>query len=508
MTARTVAGRPARVTVVGDTLLDVDWSGDVDRVCPDAPAPVLEQRDERLRPGGAGLAAMFAAGSGARVTLITALGDDAEGATVRSLLSDAGITVVDLGLAGPTPVKLRVRASGQSLVRVDRGCAPVARTGAWPDAATAAVQRADAVLVSDYGRGMAGQAAFAALLPSVDAPVVWDPHRRGPRPPHGLDLLVPNRDEGGMLAGHAGHAAEAADADEWLADELARRFGCAVALTLGGDGALVAEPGASPVVVPVDPVAGDACGAGDRFAAAAVVARAAGAPVVEAVTAAAAAARAHVGAADDGTWSVRPLPLGSPDVTAGAGGAADNRGQSPPESGGRRTGLGRAPAATFSPSVAATATSTDAVGLARAVRATGGTVVVAGGCFDVLHAGHVQLLEAARRLGDCLIVCLNSDSSVRRLKGRRRPVNPAEDRSTMLRALGAVDAVHVFDEDDPCAALELLRPHLFVKGADYADAPLPEQQVLSRWGGEIVFVPVVPDRSTTRLLEIAAGRAG
>ena len=502
MTARTTAGRPARVTVVGDTLLDVDWSGDVDRVCPDAPAPVLEQRDERLRPGGAGLAAMFAAGSGARVTLITALGDDAEGATVRSLLTDAGITVVDLGLAGPTPVKLRVRASGQSLVRVDRGCAPVARTGAWPDAATAAVQRADAVLVSDYGRGMAGQAAFAALLPSVEAPVVWDPHRRGPRPPHGLDLLVPNRDEAGILAGQPG---DAAHDDQGLADELARRFGCAVALTLGGDGALVAEPGAAPVVVPVEPVAGDPCGAGDRFAAAAVVARAAGAPVVEAVTAAAAAARAHVGAADDGSWSVRPLPLGSPDVTPST---ADKREQSPPESGGRRTRLGRAPAATFSPSVAATDAATDAVGLARAVRAAGGTVVVAGGCFDVLHAGHVQLLEAARRLGDCLIVCLNSDSSVRRLKGRRRPVNPAEDRSTMLRALGAVDAVHVFDEDEPCAALELLRPHLFVKGADYADAPLPEQQVLSRWGGEIVFVPVVPDRSTTRLLEIAAGRAG
>jgi len=128
-----------RVTVLGDTLLDVDWTGPVERVCPDAPAPVVDQRDERARPGGAGLAALFAAAHGADVTLVTALGADAEGDLVRSLLDTAGVRVVDLGLAGPTPVKLRVRSAGQSLVRVDRACSPVVAPGPWCDAAGEAV---------------------------------------------------------------------------------------------------------------------------------------------------------------------------------------------------------------------------------------------------------------------------------------------------------------------------------------------------------------------------------
>jgi rfaE bifunctional protein nucleotidyltransferase chain/domain len=473
---------PPRVTIVGDALLDIDWSGAVERVCPDAPAPVLDQRDERSRPGGAALAAAFAAAAGAEVTLVTALGGDAEGDVVRSSLAAAGVAVLDLGLAGPTPVKLRVRSDGQSLVRVDRGCSPVIAPGGWGTDATDAVLDADAVLVSDYGRGMAGLAPFGALLGAIESPVVWDPHARGPIPPQGLDLLVPNRGEGRRLAG-SGTVARDGDDEAALAAALARRFGCPVALTVGLRGAIVAMPGAEPVLLPVDPVAGDPCGAGDRFAATAVVGRAQGVPVVDAAEAAAAAARRHV---MDGFGDAAPV------------GSALSVGGAPATP-------APAPAPARSPGGAAA--DTDAAGLARAVRAAGGTVVVAGGCFDVLHAGHVRLLQSARRLGDCLIVCINDDLSVRRLKGRHRPVNPLSDRIEVLRALGSVDAVHPFDEDDPCAALELLRPHVFVKGADHAQAELPERRVLEEWGGEVVFVPVVPGRSTTRVLEIAAGTA-
>jgi rfaE bifunctional protein nucleotidyltransferase chain/domain len=472
-----------RVTVVGDALLDVDWTGAVERVCPDAPAPVLDQRDERIRPGGAALAAAFAAAAGAEVTLVTALGGDVAGDAVRSSLAAAGVAVLDLGLDGPTPVKLRLRSDGQSLVRVDRGCTPVIRPGGWATDATDAVLDADAVLVSDYGRGMAGLAPFGALLGAIESPVVWDPHARGPVPPQGLDLLVPNCTEGRRLAGSGAAAQRNGDGDAALAAFLARQFGCPVALTVGLRGAIVAMPGAEPVLVPVDPAAGDPCGAGDRFAATAVVGRARGVPVVDAAEAAAAAARRHV---VDGFGG--GAPVGSP-LSVGAS-VAPAPTPAPVRSPGRPT-----------------AADTDAAGLARAVRAAGGTVVVAGGCFDVLHAGHVRLLQSARRLGDCLIVCINDDLSVRRLKGRHRPVNPLADRVEVLRALGSVDAVHPFDEDDPCAALELLRPHVFVKGADHAQAELPERRVLGEWGGEIVFVPVVPGRSTTRVLEIAAGTA-
>jgi D-beta-D-heptose 7-phosphate kinase/D-beta-D-heptose 1-phosphate adenosyltransferase len=140
------------------------------------------------------------------------------------------------------------------------------------------------------------------------------------------------------------------------------------------------------------------------------------------------------------------------------------------------------------------------------VRAEGGTVVATGGCFDLLHAGHVAMLQAARALGDCLVVCLNGDDSVRRLKGRDRPLQPASDRAAVLLALDCVDAVVVFDEDTPVEALERLRPAIFAKGADYAGADLPEARALTRWGGQVVAVPYLQGRSTTRLLEEAVRR--
>jgi D-beta-D-heptose 7-phosphate kinase / D-beta-D-heptose 1-phosphate adenosyltransferase len=150
---------------------------------------------------------------------------------------------------------------------------------------------------------------------------------------------------------------------------------------------------------------------------------------------------------------------------------------------------------------------TAAATTAAAVRGAGGLVVAAGGCFDVLHIGHVRLLEEARRLGDHLVVCLNGDDSVRRLKGSGRPLNGAEDRATVLRSMACVDAVIVFDEDTPCEALRALRPHLFVKGADYQDVDLDERRVLAEWGGEVVLLPLVCGHSTTRLLSAAVHAA-
>jgi rfaE bifunctional protein nucleotidyltransferase chain/domain len=278
--------------------------------------------------------------------------------------------------------------------------------------------------------------------------------------------MVPNADEARRLAGDG----DGAD-DEAVAARLASRFGCSVALTTGGAGAVLAAPGRPPRRMPTAPASGDPCGAGDRFAASLAVARARGTGTAEAVAAAVEDARRQVLA-------------------------------------GFRTGAGRvAPGLRLRLDGDGGAVPDDPATLAARVRAGGGTVVVAGGCFDVLHAGHVRLLETARRLGDCLIVCVNGDLSVRRLKGRHRPVNPVEDRVAVLAALAPVDAVTVFEEDTPAEALAALRPHVFVKGADHADAAggeIPEAVVLRRWGGEVVFVPLVPGRSTTRILQAAA----
>ncbi|MEU4659456.1 D-glycero-beta-D-manno-heptose 1-phosphate adenylyltransferase, partial [Streptomyces sp. NPDC023723] len=142
--------------------------------------------------------------------------------------------------------------------------------------------------------------------------------------------------------------------------------------------------------------------------------------------------------------------------------------------------------------------------LAARIRAQHGTVVAAGGCFDLLHAGHVGLLQAARRLGDCLVVCVNSDASVRRRKGEGRPVNPVADRIRVLRALACVDAVAVFDEDTPERLLADLRPDVWVKGGDYAGADLPEAALLEEWGGQAVLLPYLDGRSSTALMARAA----
>ncbi|MGX6449665.1 D-glycero-beta-D-manno-heptose 1-phosphate adenylyltransferase, partial [Patulibacter sp. S7RM1-6] len=143
----------------------------------------------------------------------------------------------------------------------------------------------------------------------------------------------------------------------------------------------------------------------------------------------------------------------------------------------------------------------EALELVERVRARGGTVVATGGCFDLLHAGHVESLRAARELGDALVVCLNSDDSVRRLKGPERPIIRADDRAAVLGALACVDAVAVFEEDTPVALLERLRPDLFVKGGDYRPDELPETPVLARWGGRVVTVPLKAGRSTTSILQ-------
>jgi rfaE bifunctional protein nucleotidyltransferase chain/domain len=137
-------------------------------------------------------------------------------------------------------------------------------------------------------------------------------------------------------------------------------------------------------------------------------------------------------------------------------------------------------------------------------RARGGTVVATGGCFDLLHAGHARTLAAARALGDCLVVCLNADSSVRRLKGPDRPVVGQAERAELLRALTCVDAVALFEEDTPERLLRTLRPDVWVKGGDYSAEALPEAELVRGWGGRTVVVPYHPGRSTTRLTRALA----
>ncbi len=455
------------LVVVGDALLDRDLVGAVERLCPDAPVPVVDDLVQTSRPGGAGLAAALAAAEGRPVTLITALADDPAGRELAGLLTGGGVEILDLGLQGRTPEKVRVRSGGQSLLRLDHGPRQPAPVRACPPAATDAMAAAGAVLVADYGRGVAAEPGVRHLLShlAVDAPVIWDPHPRGPEPVPGVRLATPNRSEAAALVPeHGGDGMAAVTA---RARGLAARWeAAAVAVTLGSGGALMVDGDGPPLVVPAPPVeSGDPCGSGDRFAATAAGLLADGALPSEAVAAAVAAASAFVAAGGAGSFRV---------------------GQEPPA-----------------------ITPSEANQVVSAVRARGGTVVATGGCFDLLHAGHISTLEAARALGDCLVVCLNSDASVRRLKGADRPLVPQGDRVAVLSALACVDAVVVFDEDTPQAVLERLRPDVFAKGGDYAMSELPEAAALAGWGGEVVILPYLEGRSTTNLLRtvLAAGSA-
>ena len=289
-------------------------------------------------------------------------------------------------------------------------------------------------------------------------PLVWDPHPRGADPVASTLVVTPNASEAEALGASVGDGvAQASEA----ARQLAAAWSVpAVLLTLGERGAVLHEPQgvAAHVMAATEVGVADACGAGDSLAGALAVALADGEGIVE-------AAETAVGRRD-------PLPRG-----------------------------GRGPLARRGrPAVRCRwASDIDALTLATDVRARGGVVVATGGCFDLLHAGHARTLSAARRLGDCLIVCLNSDASVRRLKGRQRPIIGEDDRRELLLALECVDAVMVFDEDTPEAVLERIRPDIWVKGGDYRPEDLPETALLQTWGGRTVTVPFHPARSTTGL---------
>ncbi|MDH2445394.1 PfkB family carbohydrate kinase [Amnibacterium sp. CER49] len=444
------------ITVVGDALLDVDLVGDVERLSPEAPVPVVDIAEQVRRAGGAGLVATLLARDGHRVRLVTALGDDESAERLRETLD--GVDVVAGPSNAPTAVKTRLRTAAHAIARIDEGSGrpPVPEvTHAMLDA----VRTAEVVLVADYGRRLTEHPALREALTEAAArvPVVWDPHPRGTDPVPGVAVVTPN-------LGEARVAAELAGSGVPVADEAALRLrerwaAQAVVVTMGEHGALLRGSATGLPFVAQAPAVenADTCGAGDRFAASLAVSVAGGAPVSDAVLTAVQDTAAFLAAGGVASLA-RPAnttTLAGPDH--------------------------------------------DAVAVAERVRAAGGTVVATGGCFDLLHAGHARTLSAARGLGDCLIVLLNSDRSVRELKGPERPIIQEADRVDLLLALEVVDAVLVFDESTPVEAIRRIQPDIWVKGGDYSAADLPEAAVIQEWGGRAVTVPFHPGRSTTRL---------
>lgn len=485
-----------KVTVVGDVLLDVDINGTASRLSPDAPVPVVDVADIRRRAGGAGLAATLLARDGHHVTLVTGLADD-DGAN-HLCAALAGVSVLAGAPLAATPTKTRVRIGPHQMVRFDEGCAPVPTPDCTREM-VAAIESAEVILVADYGRGITSNADVRAALSAAASrmPVVWDPHPSGSKPVGGVAVATPNLAEALAFAKPSGTQPLRKAAEE-AGKLLLEQWKCqAVLVTIGEHGALLVDrSGAEHVPAPPARVE-DPCGAGDRLAGSLAVYLALGLELPRAAVRAVADASEFLGNGGAGSLAGASTPATGPATSPATGPATGPAARTPasmavsrhmPESG-KSTGPGSGP---------------DGIQLARKVRAAGGTVVATGGCFDLLHAGHARTLAAARSMGDCLIVCLNSDDSVRRLKGDPRPIVSQEDRAELLLALLSVDAVVIFDEDTPEASIESIRPDIWVKGGDYQPGDLPEARLVESWGGKCVTVPFHPARSTSGLAEALA----
>src|SRR4051812_13628767 len=488
--------RRLRALAIGDVMLDSYLEGTAARICTEGPVPVVRKTaDQRGRGGPANTAANLRA-LGAEVCLLGIVGGDAAGRLLRLALQKSGVDdrwLVEDPRAG-TLHKLRILADGQYVVRFDEGetrqCAPATETRLIAHLEEA-YPRCDLAVISDYRYGVASDAlltrlkALRAAQPSV---LLVDSKALQRFAALGATVVTPNHHEAALILGPASGAAVPANDDRpSLADtdRLSRRLldsvdAQCVAITLGGDGVYLVERNGDAVHLPAHPVArANDVGAGDSFAAAMALALAAGASSVE-------AARIAIDAAGIAVTRPRTAVVQHQELL-------------------RRVSL-RVHSAT--PAAADRRTVDRLAGRLEGERAAGRSIVFTNGVFDILHAGHVRFLRQAKALGDVLVVGVNSDRGVRRLKGQRRPINHERDRLALVAALDAVDHAVLFDEDTPASLIRALRPHVHVKGGDYAEAALPEAEAVHAVGGQVVILPLVGSLSTTSVIERIVALAG
>jgi D-beta-D-heptose 7-phosphate kinase/D-beta-D-heptose 1-phosphate adenosyltransferase len=475
------------VLVVGEAMLDSYLDGCVARFCQEAPVPIVTLSGRQDQPGGAANTAANVQALGASATLLSVVGVDAEAVRLREALATLGVARDQL-LAHPsrrTLTKQRVRAASQLLIRLDQGSTEPLDSATEETLIRALAEgfpRSDAVVLSDYGYGVLTPAVLRALtdLQGRWSRVVVADSRRLPFFRNlGVTAVKPNYEEvAAMLWPHPRPGkpdqSERVGALISQGDRLLDLTGASTAVvTLDREGAVVFERGRPPhrtLSVPVR----QACvaGAGDTFSATLSLAIAAGASAIQAAELASAAAAVVVG-------KERTAVCSGPEL--------------------------REFLATLGKCVP------DLTRLAARVefyRRQGRTVVFTNGCFDILHKGHVSLLHQAKALGDVLIVGVNSDAGIRRLKGPDRPINALEDRVQVLAALGCIDHLIPFDEDTPCTLIQALRPHVFVKGGDYTRERLPEAPLVEALGGVVRILPLLDDHSTTGLIEKIQAKAG
>lgn len=468
----------AEIVVLGDVMLDRFVYGRVERVSPEAPIPILHHQSERMMLGGAANVARNVVALGGRATLIGVLGEDTDGDEIADRLCDeAGIIGRFVRVPGhPTTVKTRFVSGSQQIMRLDverRIVVDAAIEEAIVESVLAHLGNARALILSDYAKGVLAPSLIRRVIDVARAhsvPVVVDPKTSDVARYAGASVITPNESEGTMISGIDCSIAERVDAA--VKAICAKAEVDAVVLTRGARGMTIwapAEGADHSIGIPtVATEVFDVSGAGDTVIATLALALTVGMQVSEAARIANAAAGISVGKRGTAVVRVREL--------ANALGSGIERGH---------------------PKIA----SADAVAeMVADWKAHGLKVGFTNGCFDLLHPGHVELLRRARAICDRLIVALNTDASVRRLKGPNRPVQNETARSILMASLESVDLVTLFDEDTPMGLIEQLIPDYLIKGGDYTVETVVGSGFVLAHGGEVVLVPLEGGHSTTNLI--------
>ncbi len=465
------------VLVVGDLMVDNYQWGEVDRISPEAPVPVVKILREELRLGGAANVVSNLAALGCRVGVCGLIGADVMGAKATEMLEAMGVDRAGLitDPERPTIEKTRIMAQNQQMLRYDREVAGAPAPAVAGQVASYLERHADAydgVIVSDYGKGLVSAELLAVLAgkKGVKLPVFVDPKGMDYGLYRGVTCLTPNEQEAALASRTViSDQHSALEAGRALMKELKLRQLC---ITRGAEGVLAMVGGEHRFLPARAREVFDVTGAGDTFISVAGALSFSGQPFFECVEAANLAAGVVVGKL--GTATASPHEI----LSAAEGGAKYY-------------------------------TAPEITQVAETLRAQSKRVVFTNGCFDLLHAGHIQYLQASREQGDVLIVGINSDDSVQRLKGPGRPLIGEADRAHLLGALACVDYVVVFEEDDPLELIRGIRPHVLTKGADYTVETVVGHDLVPQWGGEVRLIPLMENRSTSGLIEkIAKGGRG
>lgn len=462
------------VVVVGDVMLDVYLWGDVERVSPEAPVPVARIREKTRTLGGAGNVTLNLAGLKCRTTLIGVRGDDISGRVLSETFARKGIRenlIVSPNL--PTTTKTRIIAQGQQLIRLDEedpSEIPPEICLRLLDDLDTVLPEADAIILSDYGKGIFKGSLSLDIITHCNAlgiPVFVDPKGNCWERYAGATCITPNLTEFQLVAPFDRQDEKQL---EDQAGQTIQRLGIGhLLVTRGPQGLSLFSMQHPPLHIPTEAKeVFDVSGAGDTVIATLAAAVAARLPMCEAAELANAAAGVVVG-------KLGTQPISCAELKNAVRGRELNfagKFCDPPEA--RR--------------------------IISGWKREGKRVVFTNGCFDILHIGHIKLLHAAAQEGDKLIVGLNSDSSVKRLKGNSRPIMPEEDRAVLLASIKCVDMVVIFNEDTPIELIRAFEPDVIVKGGDYRPETVVGHDIVQQRGGRTVIVPLVDGVSTTNVI--------